>query len=62
MHGILLNGREKLFKFRVSKLETTAKISVAEVTAKIASILAIIIDKKVLKTEASFLSFKITDS
>lgn len=54
-----LSSKGELFKTRALKLKTIAKISIAEVIAKTAFILAIIIDIKVVEIKASFLTFEV---
>lgn len=62
MHGMHLSGKKNLSKTRVSRLEIIKKISIAEIIAKTAFILATVIDVEVVETKADFSVSKIANT
>lgn len=62
MHSTHLSSRGKLSKTGASRLKTIIRILIVGAIARIVFMLAIIIDAKIIKTEASFLASKIVDT
>lgn len=54
MHNMHLNSKVKLFKTKTSRFKTAVNLIIIGVITKIAFMLAIIIDAKIVKIKASF--------